>query len=1017
MTTSEQDDEHAGFLPMAFDPNPAPGPPPLSNRRTQHRDELQSTPRLKENLSPKDYFNKTPRTAQHDRLSSGRPASSRSVSTERESLSTNNNNNNNNNSNSSNSNNSHNHNTDNNNNMTKASSSPHVTHQDKKARSQTRRDATETTTPISSSQLASPASAPTNSNVKAERPRPPHLNSRSYTLGAASEPFKLQEVPKDRKLVRSSARSGNQSPTSFEMLNQTRYQPPTSESNVSLSPASVDTPNSSFNPFDDPKLHETTSGPPSSAKIPTREDSLPPSTRKDRDPASASRLISPDTPSMRLDLGHDRKQSANSAQYVDAPTFNSSEATRSAQPSLDSPLKLAGPDAPIAPPRSAGRPSAPSKSVGNNDDFIAPRAPPVPPPTERLRNESVSTSHSDVDRSAFSQTSPPPWRGHLPKHSAGGDFSMEEEMARILRGDERQKNKEASEGGTSVLRRVSNAVKHGRSFSDRSIPLHHRTPTIGSMDISSPINIGSPMSPSLAKEEIATLKAQLRRAQQKIGELEAEKGSLEEQVSSSADIRQVNTELREKRSTMAILDTQREMVVRELEVMTDHLQKAKDTDQPLDMEALKSEVSQDFTRSLQKLKDTLGSQIETLVQKRNELTDDISSLIQVKDKGLQEFENLSQKNQQLAELNNQLVTSIQDMYRANAGRLPNPSAFDRSPMTNGLGIYTGSGRVDLMDYNSMKSGSLPESSSMHNLIPEAADAEPATILTAPKVVDIRKAQPKKFWKKGSGGIGKSVTKGLKGAFAGGADRVPMNARDGSYDLNGIPYSQMQAGPGAIMGDMPLTARQDGKAGFGFFSSGQKNGIKPGGPGGGSKTSASNLLAENASGTLTSHDTLLGETMTDISSVLFGSDLRERCDFEKRVLPSIVTHCVEEVELRGMDMEGIYRKSGGSGQVKTIQQGFDRDGNYDISDPDLDIHAVTSALKQYFRKLPNPLITYEAYDGVLHAGQTVDKEKQAAAMKAALDALPQAHYDVLEYLVQHLCRVVKMESENLVSNPC
>src|ERR1700712_1657578 len=105
----------------------------------------------------------------------------------------------------------------------------------------------------------------------------------------------------------------------------------------------------------------------------------------------------------------------------------------------------------------------------------------------------------------------------------------------------------------------------------------------------------------------------------------------------------------------------------------------------------------------------------------------------------------------------------------------------------------------------------------------------------------------------------------------------------------------------------------------------------------------------------------------------------------------------------MDMEGIYRKSGGSGQVKTIQQGFDKDGMYDISDPDLDIHAVTSALKQYFRKLPNPLITYEAYDGVLAAAQ-MDKEKQASMMKAAIEVLPQCHHDVLEFLIQNLRRV-------------
>ena len=69
----------------------------------------------------------------------------------------------------------------------------------------------------------------------------------------------------------------------------------------------------------------------------------------------------------------------------------------------------------------------------------------------------------------------------------------------------------------------------------------------------------------------------------------------------------------------------------------------------------------------------------------------------------------------------------------------------------------------------------------------------------------------------------------------------------------------------------------------------------------------------------------------------------------------------------MDAEGIYRKSGGSGQVKAVQSGFEKNVEFDISDPDLDIHAVTSALKQYFRKLPVPLITFDVYDQLLEAG--------------------------------------------------
>ena len=68
----------------------------------------------------------------------------------------------------------------------------------------------------------------------------------------------------------------------------------------------------------------------------------------------------------------------------------------------------------------------------------------------------------------------------------------------------------------------------------------------------------------------------------------------------------------------------------------------------------------------------------------------------------------------------------------------------------------------------------------------------------------------------------------------------------------------------------------------------------------------------------------------------------------------------------MDVEGIYRKTGGNSTVKMIQEGFEKSSDYDISDPCLDITAVTSVLKQYFRRLPIPLMTYDAYDGILDA---------------------------------------------------
>lgn len=118
----------------------------------------------------------------------------------------------------------------------------------------------------------------------------------------------------------------------------------------------------------------------------------------------------------------------------------------------------------------------------------------------------------------------------------------------------------------------------------------------------------------------------------------------------------------------------------------------------------------------------------------------------------------------------------------------------------------------------------------------------------------------------------------------------------------------------------------------------------------------------------------------------------------------------------MDVEGIYRKSGGNSQVQQVRDGFERDlNNGDISDPDLDIHAVTSGLKQYFRKLPVPLITYDVYDSLLDTTTIAEKEARIDAMRDAVRELPQVHYTTLEYLMKHLARVVLQEEENLMTS--
>ncbi|KAK8090742.1 hypothetical protein PG994_000247 [Apiospora phragmitis] len=626
------------------------------------------------------------------------------------------------------------------------------------------------------------------------------------------------------------------------------------------------------------------------------------------------------------------------------------------------------------------QPSRPSAEHKLSDTYMAPRAPPLPP-THAGGKESV-TSLPEVSEN---KTSP-----KLPRWSSGGEFTMEEDMARILGTDE---------GSSSILRRVSNAVRHGRTNSaeqsgamgrmghTRSVsestrattsPHWPKTPILedslnGHHDTTSPVSMSTTDNPAL-------LKRRLRNSENRVAELER-------QFTSEKDLKTINQKLEEKRKTVSVLDTQTEIMIRQLEVLAGYVEKAKDTGHPVDLGDLEESAIKEFVQKLEKLKQSMSATLEQLHSERDELVDEKNKAVADRDRALLEFEQLSSKNAQLADMNNDLTHQIQERFKNHS----NPQDV-RSPM-NGLGIY-----------NQHKGGSSNHSVSLDNasmqtgttLIP---DQEEPIVEQGPTVVNIRKGKVQKFsWKKGSKAMAQNIAKGVNRTV--GALQQPERRDQQGLNIEniGLPYNMTHVQVESPVAQVPPPANGQPRQGpdaarQGFFNFNKKTNTMP-----------KNMAAMNSS----------QHTIAEAASVLFGSELSERADFERRQIPCVVTRCIEEVELRGMDTEGIYRKTGGNSQVKMVQDGFNTTENFDISDPDIDITAVTSVLKQYFRKLPTPLLTYDVYDRVLETNSFATNEEKYDHLRKTFNALPQKHRDCLEFLMFHLARVAKRERENLMS---
>ncbi|TRY85334.1 hypothetical protein DNTS_031286 [Danionella cerebrum] len=178
--------------------------------------------------------------------------------------------------------------------------------------------------------------------------------------------------------------------------------------------------------------------------------------------------------------------------------------------------------------------------------------------------------------------------------------------------------------------------------------------------------------------------------------------------------------------------------------------------------------------------------------------------------------------------------------------------------------------------------------------------------------------------------------------------------------------------------------------------------------------------------------------------VFSCDLTTLVKAHDAQRPMVVDMCIREIEERGLKSEGLYRISGFSELIEDVKLAFDRDGEKaDISvNTYEDINVITGALKLYFRDLPIPLITYDAYPRFLEAAseslnrtpitafslrvnvlissmcsiisELTDADERLEALHEALKLLPPAHCETLRYLMAHLKKVTQNEKDNLMN---
>ncbi|CAF94636.1 unnamed protein product, partial [Tetraodon nigroviridis] len=139
----------------------------------------------------------------------------------------------------------------------------------------------------------------------------------------------------------------------------------------------------------------------------------------------------------------------------------------------------------------------------------------------------------------------------------------------------------------------------------------------------------------------------------------------------------------------------------------------------------------------------------------------------------------------------------------------------------------------------------------------------------------------------------------------------------------------------------------------------------------------------------------------------------------KFIPLIVEICCGLVEEMGLEYTGIYRVPGNNAMVSLLQDQLNK--GVDINPAEekwQDLNVVSSLLKSFFRKLPEPLFTNDKYNDFIDANRMENASERLKTLKKLIRDLPDHYYHTLKFLMGHLKTVAdssdknKMEPRNL-----
>ncbi|XP_018106629.1 rho GTPase-activating protein 26 isoform X1 [Xenopus laevis] len=134
--------------------------------------------------------------------------------------------------------------------------------------------------------------------------------------------------------------------------------------------------------------------------------------------------------------------------------------------------------------------------------------------------------------------------------------------------------------------------------------------------------------------------------------------------------------------------------------------------------------------------------------------------------------------------------------------------------------------------------------------------------------------------------------------------------------------------------------------------------------------------------------------------------------------SIIRKCIQAIETRGINEQGLYRIVGVNSRVQKLLN--------ILMDPKIspeteteipsewEIKTITSSLKTYLRMLPGPLMTYQFQRSFIKAAKQESQESRIKEIHCLIHRLPEKNRQMLHLLMTHLANVAAHHKQNLMT---